>query len=217
MKNKKLKFTILFGLLSILLLSLSIAYSLNFNNSGLVAPTDFSSYNFTFKDIPMIFSVSLFIIYVFYLVFVIVSLNVRRNLKRLSLNATRKINPKLGFLGFLGFSGFLGFFTYNMDKTIFPFFFFVFFGFFGFFYEGKMSNTFIDERYKENKTKASMIADKSTITIIFISSVFLVQSSRSTDFMLICFIIMLSLSFALNIFLKNYLLYRYDKTEEESE
>lgn len=45
---------------------------------------------------------------------------------------------------------------------------FVFFGFFGFFYEGKMSNTLIDERYKENKMRAQSTANKTALSIIFL-------------------------------------------------
>ena len=74
----------------------------------------------------------------------------------------------LGFLGLFGFAGFLGFWTYRVDQTIFPFVFFVFFGFFGFFYEGKMSNTLIDERYKENKMRAQSTANKTALSIIFL-------------------------------------------------
>ena len=62
-----------------------------------------------------------------------------------------------------------------MDKTIFPFVFFMFFGFFGFFYEGKMSNTYIDERYKENKMKAGMTANRIALTIIFLAVLILGQ------------------------------------------
>ena len=62
----------------------------------------------------------------------------------------------------------LGFWTYRVDQTIFPFVFFVFFGFFGFFYEGKMSNTLIDERYKENKMRAQSTANKTALSIIFL-------------------------------------------------
>ena len=67
-----------------------------------------------------------------------------------------------------GFAGFLGFWTYRVDQAIFPFVFFVFFGFFGFFYEGKMSNTLIDERYKENKMRAQSTANKTALSIIFL-------------------------------------------------
>ena len=93
------------------------------------------------------------------------SANKRRGSTSLS---TRTVNPKLGFLGLFGFAGFLGFWTYRVDQTIFPFVFFLFFGFFGFFYEGKMSNTLIDERYKENKMRAQSTANKTALSIIFL-------------------------------------------------
>lgn len=58
-------------------------------------------------------------------------------LESFNANRTRRLNPKLGLLGFFGFLGFIGGAWTR----------FVFFGFFGFFYEGKMSNTLMDERF----------------------------------------------------------------------
>lgn len=108
---------------------------------------------------------ALCIVYLAVLFFQSTSANKRRGSTSRS---TRTVNPKLGFLGLFGFAGFLGFWTYRVDQTIFPFVFFVFFGFFGFFYEGKMSNTLIDERYKENKMRAQSTANKTALSIIFL-------------------------------------------------
>ena len=108
---------------------------------------------------------ALYIVYLAVLFFQSTSANKRRGSTSRS---TRTVNPKLGFLGLFGFAGFLGFWTYRVDQTIFPFVFFLFFGFFGFFYEGKMSNTLIDERYKENKMRAQSTANKTALSIIFL-------------------------------------------------
>lgn len=127
----------------------------------------------------------------------------------------------MGFLGFIGFTGFLGFWTYSVDKTIFPFTFFMFFGFFGFFYEGKMSHTFMDERYKENKLKAHAKANKTALAIIFLALLILGQGKflGNLEYTLIALIIVIALSIALEVFLSEYLLYRYDHDEpfDESE
>ena len=108
---------------------------------------------------------ALYIVYLAVLFFQSTSAKKRRGSTSRS---TRTVNPKLGSLGSFGFAGFLGFWTYRVDQAIFPFVFFVFFGFFGFFYEGKMSNTLIDERYKENKMRAQSTANKTALSIIFL-------------------------------------------------
>lgn len=108
---------------------------------------------------------ALYIVYPAVLFFQSTSANKRRGSTSRS---TRTVNPQLGFLGLFGFAGFLGFWTYRVDQTIFPFVFFLFFGFFGFFYEGKMSNTLIDERYKESKMRAQSTVNKTALSIIFL-------------------------------------------------
>ena len=143
--------------------------------------------------------------------------SIKTNRRReLTLQSTRTINPKLGFLGLLGFAGFLGFWTYSVDKTIFPF---VFFLFFGFFYEGKMSNTLIDERYKENKMKAQSVANKTSLSIIFLAILILGQGKLmdNLEYTLIALVIVIALSIALEIFLSEYLLYHYDNDEQFDE
>lgn len=125
---------------------------------------------------------------------------------------TRKLNPKLGFLGILGFAGFLGIWSYQASKEVFPFIFFTFFGFFGFFFEGKMSDTLKDERYIENRMRAQIQAYRIGFSI---SATTLIASSwgwlfRTNDSKLIFITIALSLSYALVVFLAEYLLYCYD-------
>lgn len=219
MKKINTKLTIFFGVVCTLLVALSSWYAVNFNESRLVSPMDFSEYTFRMKDLPMIVSIALLGLYILYLFILLVRGIIINRRKGVTARATRTINPKLGFLGFFGFFGFLGFWTYSVDKTIFPFVFFMFFGFFGFFYEGKMSNTFMDERYKENKIKAHIIANKIALAIIFVSILFLGQGKLigNLEYTLIALIIVVTLSIALEMFLSEYLLYRYDHDEQFDE
>lgn len=122
---------------------------------------------------------------------------------------TRKLNPKLGFLGFLGFLSFL-----DLPGSCIRF---VFFGFFGFFYEGKMSDTLMDERFRENKNKAQLTALKIAFAVIIIALLFL-SLGEYFNFMSIEYLYsvvhsLIALSIALAVFLSEYLLYRYDNDE----
>ena len=142
--KKRMKLTICLGVICALLVAISSWYTIAFNNSRFIVPMDLSEYVFRVQDLPMIISGVLLTLYIVNIVVLFLE-SIKTNRRReLTLQSTRTINPKLGFLGLLGFAGFLGFWTYSVDKTIFPFVFFLFFGFFGFFYEGKMSNTLID-------------------------------------------------------------------------
>ena len=131
----------------------------------------------------------------------------------------RKINPKLGCLGVLGFLGFAGFWTYSVDGTVFPFAFFLFFGFFGFYYEGKMSGTFMDERFRENIARAKLKAYKITFGVMLIALIIFCQGKLfgNLEYTLIAAIITFSLAFALGILLSEYLLYRYDHDDQAEE
>lgn len=121
----------------------------------------------------------------------------------------------------MGFLGFWGFWTYHTDGRVAPFVFFMFFGLFGFFYEGKMSNTFMDERYKENKCRAQLKAHKITLTIIYAALFLLLGMEgrilRTMDAKLITLVIVISFSMAADVFLGEYLLYRYDHGEQIDE
>lgn len=128
---------------------------------------------------------------------------------KITTNRTRKLNPKLGFLGFFGFLGFL-----DLPGSWLRF---LFFGFFGFFYEAKMSDTLMDERFRENKNKAQLMALKISFAVIIIALLFL-SLGEYFNFMSIEYLyraaqIMISLSIALAVFLSEYLLYRYDHDE----
>ena len=83
---------------------------------------------------------------------------------------SRTINPKMGHFGFLGFLGFIGFLLEGIVAP-FPFFFFAFFSFFGFYYEGKMSNTLIDERFKINAYRAEVISNKIALNAIILVAI----------------------------------------------
>ena len=130
---------------------------------------------------------------------------------KIETNRTRKLNPKLGFLGFFGFLGFL---DLDLPGSWIRF---IFFGFFGFFYEGKMSDTLMDERFQENKNKAQLMALKIAFAVIIIALLFL-SLGEYFKFMSIESLyragqILIALSIALSMFLSEYLLYRYDHDE----
>lgn len=217
MKNNT-KHTIILGVICTLLAAAASWYTITFNDSRLIVPMNLSEYVFRVQDLPMIISGILITLYVLYLfVLLVKAIDTKKKIEKTSQFA-RAVSPKLGFLGF---AGFLGFWTYSIDKTIFPFIFFMFFGYFGFFYEGKMSHTFMDERYKENKLKAHTTANKIALAIIFLALLILGQGKlmENLEYTLIAFIIVTALSIALEVFLSEYLLYRYDHDEpfEKSE
>lgn len=220
MKNK-MRIWIGCGMACIVLLLISSWYAVAFNDARLVKPMDLGSYTFKAQDLPMILSISLSCAYIFAL-FVQLLLSIKKNSKRVAAtNTTRKLNPRLGLLGLLGFLGFAGLWTYAVDGSIFPFAFFLFFGFFGFYYEGKMSGTFMDERFRENAIRARLKASDISFSILFIALVILCQGklTGNHEFTLIAIVVTLSLALALRIFLAEYLLYRYDHDgqAEESE
>lgn len=216
MKKSKVKFTIIQGVVVVLLLAASGWYSILFNDWRLVVPTDFSTYEFVPQDLPMLISTTLFVLYVLYLAVLILRAAFAEKCRQKTANTTRRLNPKLGLLGFAGFLGFLGFWTYGAFRDITPFIFFAFFGFFGFFYEGKLSNTLMDERYVENKLRAELTAHRVMRAIIFLTLILFGQGALlgSLDYTLIAVLIALSLTVALDLFLSEYLLYRYDHSDQ---
>lgn len=215
MKKTNMKRIIISGIICMILMAASGWYSVTYNDSRLVAPMNFSEYVFRMKDLPMIISGILLAAYILYLIVLLVPAIMENKRKEKKSAVTRKINPKRGLLGFCGFFGFMGFWTYGVNKIVFPFVFFLFFGFFGFFYEGKMSNTLKDERYRENQMKAHLAADKIALSIIFIAVLFLGQGGLmgNLEYTLIAIIIIVALSIALDMFLGAYLLYHYDQDE----
>lgn len=221
MKKKNIKRIVGMGIVCVFVLLISSWYAVVFNDSRLVVPMDAESYTFQIKDLPMIVSIALVCLYVLYLVILLCRAIIRQNQTVKETNKTRKLNPKLGYLGFLGFLGFAGFWTYHINQDIFPFAFFLFFGFFGFYYEGKMSGTFMDERFRENAERAQLAALKIMYTVMFLALVALCSGRvlGKLDYTLIAIVIILALTLALGMFLSEYLLYRYDHDEvcDESE
>lgn len=214
--KKRTKCWIGCGIFCVLFLLVSTWYAITWNDSRLVVPMNFETYHFQVKDLPMILSLSLVSIYAIAL-FVTLMCSKRHQCKKS--NMTRTLNPKLGLLGLFGFLGFGGFWTYAHDGSIFPFVFFVFFGFFGFYYEGKMSGTFMDERFRENAAKANLKASNLTFSIIFIALIMLSQGKLfgSLEYTFIAVTITLSLALGLRTFLSEYLLYRYDHDDQAEE
>ncbi len=213
--KKKTKRVVWLGILCGLLMGVSSWYSITFNEGRWVVPMDFSEYVFRVGDLPMMVSLLAFVGYILYLVGLFLGAVLTNRSREREAQTTRAINPKLGFLGFLGFLGLLGFWSYGLDKTVTPFTFFVFFGFFGFFYEGKMSGTFMDERYRENRGRAQLTAMKTALSILFLALIILGQGRLfgHSEYALIAMYITVALSLALELFLCEYLLYRYDSRD----
>ena len=175
MKTNKMKIWIGCGIICVLSVLLSSWYAVTFNDSRLIVPMDFKNYVFEIRDLPMIVSVSLTCIYLAMLFVVLFIHTGKKQRQAEETGVTRKINPRLGRLGVLGFLGFAGFWTYSVNGIVFPFAFFLFFGFFGFYYEGKMSGTFMDERFRENIARAKLKAYRITFGIMLIALVILCQ------------------------------------------
>lgn len=211
MKKRVQKIFIL-GALCLAAVMASSVYAVLFNDSRLVAPMDFSEYAFTARDLPMLASMLLLAAYVLYLFVLLLRAIFARRKEEPRARVTRRLNPRWGYLGLFGFLGCLGFWSYPAFGQISPFCFFLFFGFFGFFYEGRLSNTLMDERYRENRTRAALAAGRVSHAVIFLAVlvVGLRKSLLSTELALIAFLIAVTLALALELFLSEYLLYRYD-------
>lgn len=219
MKRNLLKRLVIPGILTAVLFAAAIVYTAFFNGGRFIAPMDYSTYVYRPADLPVLLAGGLLAAYVLYLAGTVlwVAFSVRK--KPRDLTHTRRLNPGLGFLGLFGFLGFLGFWTYGYDKSVFPFIFFIFFGFFGFFYEGKMSGTLMDERFKENQVKARLVSNRITLGIIFLATILLGQGRLfyNLEYAFIAYIITVSLAIGLGLFLGEYLLYRYDHDSQADE
>ena len=215
MKQHPVRRTALLGVVCALLLAAASGYSMAFNGGRLVEPMDFSTYVFRAGDLPMLLALALTVCYVGYLVVLLVGYTPSSRRRQASASTARPVDPRLGLLGLLGFLGFLGFWTWRADGSIFPFVFFLFFGFFGFFFEGKLSGTLMDERYRENQLRARTTANRIALTIIFLAVLLLGQGKimGSLELTLVVFVIVVVLALALELFLSSYLLYRYDHDE----
>lgn len=78
-----------------------------------------------------------------------------------------------------------------------------------------MSDTFMDERFRENKNRAQFMALKAAFGVIIIALIFLSVGEYfiSIEYLFIMVHISIALSIALAVFLSEYLLYRYDHDE----
>ena len=167
----------------------------------------------------MLCSGGLLVVYVLILVVTVFRWAFRAKAERHASPYTRTVSPWLGLLGFLGFLGSWGSGPTVSTARVAPFIFFAFFGFFGFFYEGRLSHTFMDERFKENAARAQLQALRVSFAMEVIALVVLGQRrfGGNLDYTLIAVMITLSLSVALALFLSEYLLYRYDHDEQMEE
>ena len=103
--KKRTKLTICLGVICALLVAISSWYTIAFNNSRFIVPMDLSEYVFRVQDLPMIISGVLLTLYIVNIVVLFLE-SIKTNRRReLTLQSTRTINPKLGFLGLLGFAG----------------------------------------------------------------------------------------------------------------
>ncbi|MDE6280680.1 MAG: DUF3796 domain-containing protein, partial [Oscillospiraceae bacterium] len=169
MKKSNWKFILILGVVVVLLLAGANWYAITFNDWRLVAPMDFETYEFLPGDLPMWVAILLVNLYVIYLMVLLIRTVIANKRRLAKTKTTRKLDPRLGLLGFAGFFGCLGFWTYSAFHQVYPFIFFSFFGFFGFFYEGKMSDTLMDERFEENRVRADAAAHRVTQIMVFLT------------------------------------------------
>lgn len=214
--NRKKNFThfrwlppVLGGAVCAALTGAAVWYDLTCNGGRLVYPMD--SYVFRSTDMPMLLALALDALYVLCLFALLLGGILAQRRQIAETNRTRKLSPKLGLLGILGFFGFAGFWSYGALGDLTPFAFFAFLGFFGFFFEGKLSNTLMDERFKENAVKAELKAYRVGFIIIFLLLIVSAHAAGSRAGLLAPILVAgIALAVALTMFLSEYLLYRYD-------
>lgn len=212
--NKRAVQAVVGGILCAGWVAFATWYALNFNGGRLVYPTDTAAFVLQPKDLPMVLAGVFVLAYAAWLIVLLARAILKNSKTARSSRTTRRLNPKLGFLGLLGLLGLTGFWTYRVDGSAFPFVFFIFFGFFGFFYEGKMSCTFMDERYTENRARAQTAALKIAFAVMVLALV--VLSRGRFAYTGIAAMILLAIGVALEIFLSEYLLYRYDHDGQQA-
>lgn len=197
------KVLILLGVICVMLLIVSSYYTATFNDSRLLEPMDFSTYSFVPRDIPMIFSTALTIIYLIFLFISIADAIIGENKAVRTVNAVREVNPKRGYLGFLGFLGFWGFWRSDI------FIMFVLFGFFGYFYEAKMSGILMDGEFYKKLRTAQLAAFKVTLAFTCFTLIIITRIPFLHMHIKAMIVVVIAVSLALVIFLDEYLLYRY--------
>ena len=201
----------MYGLVGLIFLEVAaIVYDAVFNESRIIKPIDTAVYSFRMTDLPLMAATAALVIFVIYLV--IAALRYQWRHKDAGGNVTRRLNPRFGWFGFFGFFGFMGIPAFVMQGQVWPFFFFIFFGIFGFFYEGKLSSTLMDERFKEEQSRAQLNAYKTGFGLLWVVTWFtgITGSHLTTGTVAVIFSVASSLIIALVLFMSNYLLYKYD-------
>lgn len=128
----------------------------------------------------------------------------------------RKIKKHEWVLGFLGFMGLYGFLDDNPTAILF----FAFFAFFSRFWDYKLQNEVEDERLIENRYKATLIAFKSSFSIIWLFAVFgctvlprLLEPLNIIENQYKFLLSVIAFGFAFAMILASYLTYRFDKKD----
>ena len=75
-------------------------YAITYNDARLVSPDNLSDYTFRIQDLPMLLSLTLFILYFLYLFLLLIQSIIANKRREASGQVTRKLDPKLGCLGF---------------------------------------------------------------------------------------------------------------------
>jgi len=138
-----------------------------------------------------------------------------------SLNPTHTpiINPAFGLFGIAGFLGFIGLvpFAYGEEIVTYPtfFFMFAFFGYFNLYYKGKMSGTLIDERFRHNASRASLLAYKIAFGFVIGVNALIIASFQFLTSHAALGILIAAIGFSLcfAVFFEQYLLYKYENEE----
>lgn len=188
----------------------ALAYDALANDARIIRPID-AAYRFRPTDLPLMLATGLLVAGVLFLC-VRFLLRLRRQNGTAAAGVTRRLDPRCGWFGLAGLCGFLGVPAYLLQHQVWPFFFFVFFGFFGFFYEGKLSGTLMDERFREEQTRAQLKAYKTGFGLLWLVTwaACLAGTHLNTDLVALVFTVASSLIIALVLFLNSYLLYKYD-------
>ena len=97
MKHSTLKNIVLPGIFCAACLGASVWYSVVFNHSRLIAPTDFSTYVFRVQDLPLMLAC---ILCAAYLIWLFVR-GFQHAQQQKSSATTRTIDPRFGFLGLM--------------------------------------------------------------------------------------------------------------------
>ncbi|MGX6977796.1 DUF3796 domain-containing protein [Vagococcus elongatus] len=119
----------------------------------------------------------------------------------------KRVNSWMSVFGLLGVLGFLGFI---MEEPIFLTF-FTFFGFFGFYWEGKLNKERIDERLKDNFSKAQRYGYRLGMTLIFLTIILCSREFSNYKNTLMLQMTLISLVIAITLILVPMLTYHFDK------